>query len=280
MSTEIYFFSGTGNSLHVAKELGRRLPDSRLIPIVGLLHKDGIKAGADMVGLVFPVHALTIPLAVKRFLRKIDLSSAEYVFAAATRMGLRFNGFATLDKMLRRGGNNLDAGFILNMASNDVKDIHYRTPAESEITRLEAAVQEDLEAMGTLIWKRERRREKDAGYLIDVNPWHERLVVSLMNLSEHVGGVNYYCCDSVRTGCGLCEKVCLSQKIKMNGAMPVWQKEVLCYMCYACVNYCPRQAVQINDIPYVKSYTRQNGRYFHPYATAVEIARRKDVADL
>jgi formate hydrogenlyase subunit 6/NADH:ubiquinone oxidoreductase subunit I len=154
------------------------------------------------------------------------------------------------------------------MASNDVKDVHYRTPAESEIMR--------LEAMGIVIRKRERRREKDTGYLIEVNPWPERLVVSLMDLSGHVGGVNNYCCDSECTGCGICEKVCLSQKIKMNGDKPVWQKGVLCYMCYACVNDCPRHSIQINDIPYVKSYTRQNGRYSHPYATANEMALQKE----
>ena len=34
MSTEIYYFSGTGNSLFIAKELQKRLPDSMLIPIV------------------------------------------------------------------------------------------------------------------------------------------------------------------------------------------------------------------------------------------------------
>jgi len=43
MSTEIYYFSGTGNSLHVAKELQKRLPETNLIPIVSLLNKDVIK---------------------------------------------------------------------------------------------------------------------------------------------------------------------------------------------------------------------------------------------
>ncbi len=47
-------------------------------------------------------------------------------------------------------------------------------------------------------------------------------------------------------------------------------------MCYACLNFCPAQSVQINDIPgIVKSYTRTNGRYSHPYATVKDIAREK-----
>ena len=34
MSPEIYYFSGTGNSLHVAKELQKRIPETKLISIV------------------------------------------------------------------------------------------------------------------------------------------------------------------------------------------------------------------------------------------------------
>jgi flavodoxin len=37
MGTEIYYFSGTGNSLYVARELQKRVPEAELIPIVSLL---------------------------------------------------------------------------------------------------------------------------------------------------------------------------------------------------------------------------------------------------
>lgn len=46
-------------------------------------------------------------------------------------------------------------------------------------------------------------------------------------------------------------------------------------MCFACLNYCPNQSVQINDIPGVKSYSQQNGRYTHPYATVRDIAGQR-----
>jgi len=43
MTTEIYYLSGTGNSLHVAKELQKRIADTELIPISSLKNNDGIK---------------------------------------------------------------------------------------------------------------------------------------------------------------------------------------------------------------------------------------------
>jgi len=81
--------------------------------------------------------------------------------------------------------------------------------------------------------------------------------------------------NSKCAGCGTCEKVCLSGKVKMVNEKPVWQEDVQCFYCDACLNYCPEQAVQIGSNRFLKSYTEENGRYFHPYATADDIAGQK-----
>lgn len=96
-----------------------------------------------------------------------------------------------------------------------------------------------------------------------------------MTISEYIGGVNYFYADSRCIGCGICEKVCLSKKIKMNDKKPIWQKKVLCYMCFACLNFCPEKSIQVEDIPGVKSYTKENGRYPHPYASVKDISAQK-----
>jgi hypothetical protein len=54
MCTEIYYFSGTGNSLHVAKELQKRLPDAELVPILGLVGEGSVRTRGVTVGFVFP----------------------------------------------------------------------------------------------------------------------------------------------------------------------------------------------------------------------------------
>jgi ferredoxin len=282
MSTEIYYFSGTGNSLHVAKELQKRIPKTKLIPMVSL-DSDVIKTSGKTVGFIFPVHALTIPIAVKRFLKKIDPTSAEYIFAVATREGTIFRGFDKIDALLKKKNRYLDAHFILNMYSNVSRDKGYKCPTEAEISKIESTVQEKLNLIGRIILNREISREKDSEYFIDF-PYNllfnfimEKLVLGGMTVSEYIGGVNYFCSDSKCTGCGTCQKVCLSGKIRMMDKKPLWEKNVFCYMCYACVNFCPAQSVQINDIPFVKSYTRENGRYSHPYATVKNIYGQKEV---
>lgn len=98
------------------------------------------------------------------------------------------------------------------------------------------------------------------------------LILPLLN---RVYNVDFYS-DSKCVGCGTCEKVCLSGKIKMVDGNPVWQKDVKSFFCHACLNYCPEQVVQIKSSRFLKSHTRENGRYSHPYATADDIAWQKE----
>lgn len=281
MSTEIYYFSGTGNSLYIAKELQKRIPDSVIISMVSLLNKKIIQTQGKTVGFVFPVHALTIPIAVKKFVRKAEMKSSGYIFAIATRDGSIFRGFKKIDQILKKKNKHLNSHFILNMCNNESRHKGYKIPSESDILSLEKVVQEKLDAIQNIIINKMTSREIDVNYS-DGFPYHpilnyllEKLVLLGMTVAEYIGGVNYFYIDTRCNGCGICEKVCLSKKIKIKDNKPIWQKKVLCYMCFACLNYCPEKSVQIKDIPGVKSYTRENGRYSHPYATVEDIAGQK-----
>ena len=69
----VYYFSGTGNSLYVAKELHKRIPESNIIPIVSLVNKDVIEANAEAVGFIFPIYFTAVPEVVKNFIEKLNL---------------------------------------------------------------------------------------------------------------------------------------------------------------------------------------------------------------
>ena len=49
---EIFYFSGTGNSLHVARELGRRFPGAILIPIMTALRMEPVETRAEVAEMV------------------------------------------------------------------------------------------------------------------------------------------------------------------------------------------------------------------------------------
>lgn len=149
MSTEIHYFSGTGNSLHVAQELQKRLPGARLIPIISSVGRESVTASGDTVGLVFPHYASSLPKVVRAFIKKLDLRSASYLFAIAARGGTKTWAFAELDEILKDRGRRLDAHFAITMpGGNDALVKGYaKRITEERIQRLESKMLTRLDAI-------------------------------------------------------------------------------------------------------------------------------------
>jgi Pyruvate/2-oxoacid:ferredoxin oxidoreductase delta subunit len=61
----------------------------------------------------------------------------------------------------------------------------------------------------------------------------------------------------------------------MIDGQPLWQEEVPCLGCFACLNYCPEESIQVESKWYLRSHTTTNGRYHHPAITASDIAEQK-----
>jgi len=76
--------------------------------------------------------------------------------------------------------------------------------------------------------------------------------------------------DESCNGCGICEKVCPTSKIKLAEGKPLWADSVHCAYCFACLHYCPAEAVQIKG-----RKTAEKGRYHHPAIKAADIAAQK-----
>ena len=68
-TTSIFYFSGTGNSLMVARHLADSLGDSELIPISKVIDSE-IDLTSEKIGLVFPVHISGIPEIVNTFIQQ------------------------------------------------------------------------------------------------------------------------------------------------------------------------------------------------------------------
>ena len=205
---------------------------------------------------------------MQKFINKLDLNSAKYVFVIATRIGTLHSAFIHIKKILQKKSKSLDSHFTLNMPSNDPK-FEYKVPTKKEIIQLESVVHNRLDFIQEIIINKEINQEKDTNITVPVSSLLVKLVPIIRPFLEFIGIKTHYYADSKCTGCGICEKVCLSKKIKLINKKPVWQNNVKCFNCYACINYCPMQSAQI------KSFTEKNGRYSHPYATSDDIARQK-----
>ncbi len=264
---EIFTFSGTGNSLHVARELAARLPDTSLIPIMGVIGQEEVKTRADVVGFVFPIHALTVPWPIRTFLEKASFGSASFIFAVSTRECFS-KVFDDIDHLLQQQGKTIDASFSIEMPQNYIPI--FETYSKAEIERVETAMLVDLDLVAQRITERKVHRPKDPVWLLPFSHGLVPLVSLWFRKVRFPNMARSFYADDCCTGCGICERICLSGKIRMVDGTPFWDETVQCAYCFACLHYCPEEALQIRG-----RRTEDKGRYHHPAIRAADIAAQK-----
>lgn len=111
MKNRIYFFTGTGNSLKVAKDIEKALPNCELVAI----YKDTlleIPSGYERIGFVFPNYAGGPPSMVANFVHEMKFSdlSDTYIFCVATYAGNNGAVISQMGNLLRQRGLQLNYG--------------------------------------------------------------------------------------------------------------------------------------------------------------------------
>jgi NAD-dependent dihydropyrimidine dehydrogenase PreA subunit len=276
-SMEVYYYSGTGNSLHIASELRKRIPEAELIPILRFANADRVITKSDTVGFVFPQYASMAPKAVIKLLDKFDFGGATYIFSVTVRGGTDCWTFLEMDELLRRKGKSLGGNFVVTMPSGSspiLKSFAERTN-ETENRKREAAAMQELDRICRAVAERRIARERCIPGRETAPPILKPFVPALLKFAKHVENRFDFYYDEKCSGCGVCERVCLAGKVKMQDRRPSWNAETTCLACWACFNFCPERSIQIKSKWYLKSYTALNGRYHHPSVSAGDIAAQK-----
>jgi hypothetical protein len=117
VSTELYHFSGTGNSLAIARDVAGKT-GGRLISIPSLMDRESLRVDADVMVVVFPVQHGAPPLIVERFVRKLTGLEDRYLVGICTYGDSPGLAIEYLAKALESRGGNLAAGFAVHMPYN------------------------------------------------------------------------------------------------------------------------------------------------------------------
>jgi ferredoxin/flavodoxin len=289
VSTTIYIFSGTGNSLAVARSLAERIA-ARPVSISRAMAHDVVVPDADAIGLVFPVYHKSIPLIIKRFVEKLRIRDDAYVFAVCTCGDSTGLSIEHLRQLLRSRGAELAAGFGVQMPYN------YLTPAPvlHGFFRSFSLREVPIEKQQALL---ARAKEKVEGIAASVRARESGTfetrcdvltrLADRFNLPEtlakpvwlRVAGVDEptklsflesrqlmdraFWSDEACNGCGICGRICPVYNIEMVNGRPAWQQR--CEQCFACLQWCPQEAIQFG------AKTMGEKRYHHPDVTVADM---------
>ena len=252
MKSIIYYFTGTGNNLQVAKKIGEALPDCKLVSM-GKGRHDSNEV-YDYIGFVYPTYAFNLPRRVTQFISEMSLEKSKnaYFFAVTGCGGASGVALTALAKILENKGITLNFAEKISMVSNYVA-MYKMNERNQEKYQIAA------DRIPALVQKITAKTQQPAGKGNE-----------LLNVSTSVGlklifprkdkGFNV---SDACTCCGTCESVCPVANIVMKNKKTSFKHN--CEQCMACVQWCPKLAINY------KNKTQSRGRYTNPSISLKEL---------
>ena len=265
----ILYFSGTGNSLAVARQLAEQL-DERLMPLVETQGVD--LTNEKRIGLVFPTYDFNLPPALRDMIAQLRISPQSYVFTVITCGSMVGNCVWVLRRILRKKGVELTYSHKVSVPDNSALAFG-RNPNKQlkKFERVPARMEQII---------RELQAENHTLHY----SWFSLLSWLLGRPAVERGMIH---CLGPKvdpdkcTGCNTCVRVCPMENIRLIEStdrsadrVQNTDKQVAltgdhCTVCLACVHACPQQAFITNGLQ-----TRKERQYRHPDVKLKDLIKR------
>ena len=214
-------------------------------------------AGADKVGLVFPVHIWGLPHRVIQFVNHLQLRPETYLFAVAVNAGQVAATLLQLQRLMTKRGLSLAAGYSVVMPTNYIP---WGGPGPLKTQqRLFEGAHLKVKTIAESVLRGERKE-------VEKGPFWQNILFPLfykMSFRQVPKMDKNFWVDDKCNSCGICSKVCPADNIEMLNEKPGWFHR--CEQCFACLQWCPQEAIQ-----YGKK-TPKYQRYRHPEVTLKDL---------
>ena len=240
----IFYFSGCGNSKHVAGTIAAGLNDTlTFIPEAAREGRyDYTLAEGERLGFVFPIYSWAPPRLVLDFVKKLQLKAKpDYLYFACTcgdNCGLTEKVFR---KAVEEKGWSLSACFSVQMPETYIGMAGFKLDTP-ENAKLKIDKADDL-------------LKRNITRLINKEHFSEMVVGSLAWLKTYLvnPGFNRSATDDSKyhvteacIHCGKCVEACPLKNITLEEGRPKWLGH--CTMCMGCYHHCPVNAIQYGKV--------------------------------
>lgn len=240
----VFYFTGTGNSLYIAKQI-----EKRPVSIPQMMRQEQLEFSADSIGIVSPVYGHEVPPMVKDFLQKAVFHT-DYFYMILT-YGNRHGGAAELAKKLcDECGIAVHYINVIEMVDNWLPsfDMNEQKKLDKRVEENMAAILTDLAARKNKISEvTDADRAAHQQFLGHMKQMPADAWQYLIRVTEHC------------VGCGICEKVCPSASIHVADGKAV-HIPGNCQTCLACAHACPQKAIWL-AIPEVNPDARYRNEH-------------------
>ena len=253
----IFYFSGTGNSAHVADRLAEILCDKvkNIADYYDYIYK-GVEIslkGEEYLGLVCPVHSWGLAKPMARFLKMARFKDMENpkVYLTVTCGDNCGTAREQAQKLLRKHTNIVcNQVFSVQMPNTYIVMKGFGTDdkvlADQKLKNAEPEIERIADAI--------RNGSDYSHYVVGTKPFLKGRILYPLFMKFTLGDKKFFAEESC-TGCGLCARLCPEKNIRITEKRPQWLGH--CVKCLSCIHRCPNHSIQYGDV------TQDMGRYFY-----------------
>jgi len=164
----------------------------------------------------------------------LSTTQINYIYAIATCNDFPGGALHIVNKILKKRGKKLNAGFAIRMPGNYVP-MYAPLPKAKQEERFDTAKIKVIEITNVV---RNRQGKLELSLL--------GRLLSLMqkrNNQKLPERDNKFWTDENCNSCSICEKICPVQNIEMVQGRPKWSHK--CQQCLACLHWCPKASIQV-----------------------------------
>lgn len=242
----VLYFSATGNTRFIAKEVARGLNDE-CIDLLPLIKKGGeqvLRSDRPFV-ICAPVYVCEMPRFLAAFLKKQTFEGNRNVYFIFTSGGYAGISGSLARSMFRHKGMNYMGHAEFKMPRNYIINESYPLLGEDEILERIRDSRSKIPQVVDAIEKGDKLRSRYVFLLEKVvtlpfNP----IWVKFRQRTE-----DFYATEKC-IGCGACVKLCPLNNIELRDGRPFWVNS--CAHCMACIGNCPTEAIEYGEITKTK----------------------------
>lgn len=235
----ILYFTGTGNSLYIARQLADE--NTEILSIPQMMKQGRHDFAADEIGIVYPIYGHMPPNMVRNFIKQARLL-AGYKFAVLTFGMLDFNAAEIWDNISRQSGTTFDYINTIVMVDNWLPNFNMadQIKMDKHIPEQLAKVKDDLGQQKKWVkpaTDAARRAHEGFMYFSRLDP-----DIGFLMRSE-----KYFQVTDACIGCGICTEVCPRGNYKLTSEGVKGEGD--CDFCFSCIHNCPQHAIQFASLP-------------------------------
>ena len=242
----VLYFSATGNTEYIAKEIARRLDDECISLLERVKTQDHSVLHSEKPFIICaPVYVCEMPRFMSKYLKEQMFAGSRDVYFIFTSGGYCGISGVLAKSIFRKKGMRYLGHAEFKMPRNYVANNAYPMLEKEEI---ESRISASYEMIAPVVAKIRDGKKLSARHVF----LFETIITVPFNpvwCKLKLQAKDFYTTDKC-VGCGKCVKLCPLNNISLKERKPVWGNQ--CTHCMACIGNCPTEAIEYGTITQAK----------------------------